>query len=126
MWSTAGSAPLIGVLDGDSIWLTSTLLSVASVLLLGVCAAAYLAAARYFNWLTTAERLQLTRVFRVAFGGLFLAAALLPYLLVKAPLLAVTSTSLFLLALVPILLTRRRPASEYPDAPNVEKLDLDQ
>lgn len=106
MWRAVGPLPSMAVLQGDGLWLTSTLVSLLVVLVLGLLAAVFVYAGRYFRWLTHAEQIRLTRTFRVAFGALFLAAALLPYLLAKAPLLAVTSISLGLLALIPFLLTR--------------------
>jgi len=125
MWSAIGSMPVLGALNGDSVWLTTTLLSILVVTGLGAVAALYLYAARYFQWLSTARQLQLARGFRVAFGGLFLAAALLPYLLVKAPLLAVASTSLFLLALIPIMVTRKHAGPTQSETANIDQLELD-
>jgi hypothetical protein len=125
MWSAVGSIQALGALNGDSVWLTTTLISILVVAGLGGLAALYLYAARYFQWLTTARQLQLARGFRVAFGGLFLAAALLPYLLVKAPLLAVASTSLFLLALVPIMVTREQAGPTKSETAKIDQLELD-
>jgi len=110
-----GTLPSMAVLQGDGLWLTSTMVSLAVVLVLGVLSAVFIYAGRYFHWLTHAEQLRLSRTFRVAFGALFLAAALLPYLLAKAPLLAVTSISLGLVALIPILLTRPERDVGSPD-----------
>ncbi|MFB6350424.1 MAG: hypothetical protein ABEK29_01335 [Bradymonadaceae bacterium] len=90
-------------------------MSLLGVLVLGLVAALYIHAGRYFRWLSHADQIHLTRICRVAFGALFLAATLLPYLLAKAPLLAVTSISLGLVALVPILLTRPEREVEAED-----------
>lgn len=125
MWSAVGSIQALGALNGDSVWLTTTLISILVVAGLGGLAALYLYAARYFQWLTTARQLQLARGFRVAFGGLFLAAALLPYLLVRAPLLAVASTSLFLLALVPIMVTQEQSGPTKSETAKIDQLEPD-
>lgn len=125
MWSAVGSIPAFGALSGDSVWLTTTLIGILVVAGFGGAAALYLYAARHFQWLTTARQLQLARGFRVAFGGLFLAAALLPYLVVKAPLLAVASTSLFLLVLVPIMVSREQAGPTHSETTNIDHLELD-
>lgn len=119
MWSAVEMLPSVAVLDGDGLWLTSTLVSLLVVLTLGGLAAVYLYAARHFRWVTQAEEIRLTRKFRVAFGALFLAATLLPYLLAKAPLLAVTSMSLAVIALIPILVTR----PDYEASPPEDTLE---
>ena len=106
MWRVVCPTSSVAAVSGDGVWLTSTLVSLLVVLALGLLATLFIYAARYFRWLTHAEQLQLARKFRVAFGALFLTAALVPYLVAKAPLLAVTSMSLAVLALIPILLTR--------------------
>lgn len=100
MWPRQTMAQL-ALLDGESVWLTSTVIGLVIVVLLGLAASLYLYAGRRFHWLSHGEYLRLKRTLHVAFGALFLAAATLPYLVSKAPLLAMTGIILALLALLP-------------------------
>lgn len=115
MWRAVGLMSSLAVTGDDGTWLTSTLLSLLVVLAIGGLATLYMYAGRYFRWFSRAEEIRLTRTFRVAFGALFLAAALLPYLLAKAPLLAVAAMSLALVALVPIILTQPEQDVNSPE-----------
>lgn len=125
MWSLAIQAPVVAVVQADSIWLTSTVVSLIAVGALAVIASLYLYAGRRFHWLSNAQQIKLARTFRVAFGALFLAATILPYLVVKAPLLAVACMTLFLIGLIPVLVTAPDDETTYGDVPPAEGVEFD-
>lgn len=104
------AAPALAVFGTGTPWLEGTAVALGAVLAVGVLGALLLAVGRRFQWWSTSEDLRIRRIFRVTFGGLFLSALTVPYLLARAPTVGIALLILVTVVSVPYLLPpRRRP-----------------
>lgn len=115
------AVPALAVFGDGTSWLEGTAIALAVVLALGILGSLLLAAGRRFRWWSSAGEIQIKRTFRVTFGGLFLAALTVPYVVARAPAIGLAVLMLGAVVSVSLLLpVGRRAGSERSTGEHAE------